>query len=129
MNLSRLKVASYLADNLSPQERPAAIRRVAAWLLSSRRRGQADNIARDVAAALEQEGYLYATVTSARPLTNDARTKITQFLSQAGTVNQVELIEAVDPLLISGLQIQTPSKQLDATGSTQLGQFVRKATQ
>lgn len=120
---SRAQVASWLADKL-PDERAAAVETAASWLVASRRVGQANYLARDVARELAFRGYVYARVTSARPLGHEAQSRIREFITEATQARQLELDIEVDPRLVGGVRIETPDAELDASVRTKLEQFV-----
>ena len=64
---SRMQVAAYIADHLR-DDRRGALRSAAAWLTEKGEPRQARYLARDVAQVLTERGYVWAQVTTARPL-------------------------------------------------------------
>lgn len=123
---SRMQVAAYVADHLT-DDRPGAVRSVAAWLLAKGQSRQARYLARDVAQVLTTRGYVLAQITTARPLGSEARAKIEQFIKEVTGARELELEAAVDPGLIGGITIETPGQALDASVRTKLARYVAEA--
>ncbi|HUD11222.1 MAG TPA: F0F1 ATP synthase subunit delta [Candidatus Saccharimonadia bacterium] len=120
---SRAQVASYIAEKL-PRERKAATLQAAAWLIDTKRAGQARYLARDVAQALAGRGYSLVQITSARPLDGRARDAIERYVkSQTGT-RELELETMLDPSLVGGVRIETPGMVHDASVRHMLAKFV-----
>ena len=120
---SRAKVADYVADQLR-EHRHKAITAAAAWLVENGRSRQAEYLARDVAAVLAERGYVYAKVTTARPLTHHARDEVALFIRKATGAKELELETRVDASLIGGAIIETPGAELDSSVRTRLARFV-----
>jgi len=121
---SRAQVAAHVADAL-PDGRTDALRSAAAWLVSTGRGRQAEYLARDVAKIMAGRGYVSATVTTARAVSDEARGQIEAFIRHATGAKHLELTLAVDPGIIGGARIETPDAQLDATVRTKLATFVQ----
>lgn len=110
--LSRRKIARYAADATTNGKVPeAVVREVAAYLLESRRERELELIVRAIEDELEQRGIVVATVTSARPIDDTLRGELARHIDG----KDVRLREVVDPNVIGGVRLQTPSRQLDAT--------------
>ncbi len=123
--LSRRKIASYYADELLAGKRDVATK-LAAYLLDTRRTRELQLIVRDVEDALATRGVLVADVAAARELSKDAKAAVTDFLKQSSGVKSVQVRETIDPDLLGGVRINTPSDELDATLRRKLTQL--KAT-
>lgn len=123
--LSRRKIASYYADELLAGKREVATQ-LAAYLLDTRRTRELQLIVRDVEDALAARGILVADIATARELSKDAKVAITDFLKQYSDVKSVQVRETIDPDLLGGVRINTPSDELDATLRRKLTQL--KAT-
>jgi|GEM_PF-396192 F0F1-type ATP synthase delta subunit len=131
---SRAQVAEVLAATLADGgshesraaavKRAAAVRQAAAWLVSTGRGRQADYLARDVAAVLERRGYALVRVVTARELEAGSRHKIEAYVKELTGVEKLELVTAVDPSLVGGVVIETPSARLDASVKQKLQKFV-----
>lgn len=122
---SRRQVAVYLAGQL-PSKRKAALRLAAAWLMRAGRADEATYLAQDVAAVLAECGYLPVTVTTARALSVKGRAAITASLQRKLDVATIELNERVDPAVIGGLMLTTPTAKLDATVRGRLARLVHE---
>ncbi len=123
---TRTQVAQYLTGKLT-NDRTEAVREAAAWLVATGRERQARYLARDVAKALSDDGYVFAHVTTARPVTTQTRAAVEQFLRTETGVRELELEFAVDERVIGGLRLETPTAQLDATVSHKLAKLVEGA--
>lgn len=121
---SRTQVAAYVAEKL-PTDRPAALRAAAAWLADTGRKRQAVYLARDVARELAEKGYVLARVTSARPLTAEAKTGIENFIKSETGATHLELETITDESVIGGVRIELPDAELDATVRKKLANFVQ----
>ena len=120
---TRTQVAEYLADQLT-SGRSSAVQQAAAWLVSRGRARQARYLARDVAAALVERGYVYARVTTARPLSAGARTAVETFIKRETGARQLELEVQINPLALGGLRLEVPAAELDATIQHRLATLV-----
>ncbi len=125
---SRTAVAEYLAGQLTAG-RSDAVTAAAAWLVSKGRRRQAAYLAGDVATVLASDGYLLARLTTARPLNDVSRQSIITFLKTKTGATTIELDEIVDPSVIGGLHLATPTAELDATVRRRLVRLVEGAHQ
>ena len=124
---SRMQVATYLADHLE-SGRADAMRSAAAWLTTEGKGRQARYLARDVAQVLTARGYVLVRITTARPLSSDARAKVEGFIKEATGARTVELEANVDADLIGGITIETPGQALDASVRTKLARYVEGAS-
>ncbi|NCU37864.1 hypothetical protein EOL96_02285 [Candidatus Saccharibacteria bacterium] len=110
--LSRRKIADYVAQQLTAGESvETLVMQVAAYLIESRRVREVDLVVRAIEDALMRRSVTVATVTSAQSLDESMRATITQLLN-APTVH---LREQVDPAVIGGVRIVTPTSRLDQT--------------
>ena len=123
---TRNQVAAHVATGLR-SDRPAALRLAAAWLIETGRERQAGYLARDIARVLAADGYMYAIVTSARALSDEARSSIETYLREAAGAKTVELEVQIDPGLIGGIRIETPEASLDATVRTKLAKLIERS--
>jgi F-type H+-transporting ATPase subunit delta len=111
---TRTQVAEYLAAGLKAK-RTETVRAAAAWLVTTGRTRQANYLTRDAAAALTRDGYLLARVTTARPLTAAARSAIETFLKRETSATEIELELIINPAVLGGTRIETPTAELDGT--------------
>ncbi len=123
---SRMQVATYVADHLA-EDRGGALRSAAAWLADKGQGRQARYLARDVAQVLASRGYVLAQVTTARPLSSEARREVERFIKEATGARELELESAVDAGLIGGIKLETPGQALDASVRTKLARYVAQA--
>ena len=91
---------------------------------------EVDLLVRDIEAELAERGEIVASVESARALDDSTRRKIEQFLASAASDKnskpKVSLRESIDPTLIGGFKLQTPTATLDATVSKKLNDLRAK---
>lgn len=121
MNVSRRVLARSVAAQLvagTPSE--TIVPRLAAYIVDSRLRTQTDQIISDIAYELSRQGVVEATVTTVRPLTKELRERIDRYIYDHERASAVVLDEVVDPALIGGVIIETPSSRLDASVATTL---------
>ena len=121
VKLSRRKIAAYLADELIAG-RPVT-HKLAAYLVESRRVREATLVVRDIETALAQRGVLLADVSSSRDLSAETARTISEYLKQTAGATTVELRSHVDPHLLGGVRIDTPSSRLDKTLRHRLNQL------
>lgn len=115
IRVSRRKLAEYWAEQLLAGH-PTSTDQLAAYLIDTKRTGEATLIARDVEFALLGHGVAVVDVTSARPLAHEASNEIATFIEKiAHAKTAVHLRTAVDATLLGGVKINLPSKELDST--------------
>ena len=120
---SRVQVAEYVADKLAT-DRGEALREAASWLVAHGKARQARYLVRDVAQVLADRGYVYARITTARPLSEPARKRVEDFIREHTGAKKIELTDTVDPEVIGGARIEIPGSELDSTVRTKLAKFV-----
>jgi len=121
--VSRVQVAEYVADKLASGRREA-LREAASWLVVHGKARQARYLARDVAQVMADRGYVYARVTTARPLAVLAREEVADFIRTHTRAKELELVTEVDPDVIGGARIELPGAELDSTVRTKLRRFI-----
>ena len=119
---TRTTVAEFVASQLV-HDRKDVIQEAAAWLVANKRVRQADYFVNDIAKYLQQQGYLYARVSSAYELDTKTKADIMNYLCELGP-KQVEVEYELDPGLIGGIKIQTPTAKLDASVRMKLDRLV-----
>jgi F0F1-type ATP synthase delta subunit len=120
---SRMQVATYVADHLR-DDRNHALRSAAAWLAEQGEAREARYLARDIAQVLAGRGYVFVRVTTAQPLSAEARAGVERFIKGVTGARELELDTAVDPEMIGGITIETPGQALDASIRTKLARYV-----
>ena len=113
--LSRRTLATYAAERLLAGD-STIIDELAALLIEERRTREADLLAADIEYQLAERGELVVTVETARPLAQSARHEIEAMFSG----KTVHIREIIEPALIGGFRMMTPSQLLDATIASRL---------
>jgi F0F1-type ATP synthase delta subunit len=126
MALSRRKLADQAARRIADGEsKTTVLRELAAYLIDSGRKHEADLLVRDIVTALIARGNVVGTVVSARPLTDEAKKTIDSFVKHHyADVKSVVLRERVDETVIGGMRIEFADKQLDATVANKLDKLM-----
>lgn len=120
--ISRRKIAIYIAEQLAAGKpvKPL-LNQAASYLVEHKQTNQAELLVRDIEALLASEhDIVLARVISARELSEGLITNIEQFVTSAQGAKQVEVSTSVDPSLLGGVIIRTPSAELDTTVRKQL---------
>jgi len=116
--VSRRKLAKYAAEQILAGN-DAVLEEIAGLLIYEKHEREIDLLVRDIEAELAENGEIVASVESARALDESTRRKIEQFLASAASDKnskpKVSLRESIDPTLIGGLKLRTPTATLDAT--------------
>jgi len=120
--LSRRKIAAVYADELLAGKKNIA-KKLAAFLIETRRERELDLIVRDIEASLAERGTLLADITSSRKLSREAMKEIQTYLKKTTDATTLHLRETVDPSLLGGVRIGVPGKELDATLRHRLNQL------
>lgn len=121
MKLSRRVLARHVAAELQAgKNRKDVVQSLAAYIIEHRLHGQLELILADVAANLAALGHIEATVTTARPLTDDLRKELLVYVERVEGSSDITLNESVDPSLLGGVIVETPGKRFDASVSTKL---------
>lgn len=112
MRLSRRKIAEYAADALMAGKSTATVlKQVAAYLYESRRTAEVDLVVRDIEQALADRGVVVADVTTAHPLSKEAKMHIASLVKSS----RVQLRETIDESVLGGVRVQLPGKRFDGT--------------
>lgn len=107
-----------------PARRAEILRSVAAYLIVHKQTAQAHLLVSDIARELTQsEGHLFAEVRSALALASTTRARLDAYLRQQTGATTIELAEAVEPALLSGVIIRTADEELDTTAQRKLKQL------
>ena len=116
--VSRKKLAKYAAEQILAGN-DAVLEEIAGLLIYEKHEREVDLLVRDIEAELAEGGEIVASVESARALDDNTRRKIEQFLatvaSDKNSKPKVSLRESIDPTLIGGFKLRTPTATLDAT--------------
>ena len=110
--LSRRKLAGYVADSVRDGVVPGdIIAELAAYLIETGRQRELTLIIRTIEDVLAERGMVVATVTSATPLDDALRQAVIARLQ----ADDVRLRDVVNPSVIGGVKVQTPSQTFDTT--------------
>lgn len=116
--VSRRKLAKYAAEQIMAGN-DTIMEEIASLLVYEKRQREIELLVRDVEAELAEHGEIVASVESARKLDVDTKRDIEKYLiSAVGTNNnksKVTLKESINPTLIGGFKLRTPTATLDAT--------------
>lgn len=120
--LSRRKLSGNAAARLAGGEsKKTVLRDIAAYLIDTGRKAEATLIVRDIESMLMDDGTAVGTVTSARPLSKTSLGNVESFIKQHDKhIKHVVLREQIDAELISGIKLELPGKQLDASVKAKL---------
>lgn len=119
--LSRRQVArSVAARLLAGDDSAAVLRQLAAYLVVNRLQKQLAMYVGDIEYELAQAGTVVANVTSARTLTPGLRQQLIDYVQAETSARRVVLEELIDPAIIGGVIVRTPTLTLDASVTTKL---------
>lgn len=124
--VSRRTIARTVVSRLiaEPQKQAYWIQSLGAYLVEHNLTKQADLILKDIVSELYiQAGELSVDVVSARPLTDQIRMQLTQYLTDRTSAQSVQMQESVDPNLLGGLIASTPDFEIDMSVRKQLNQL------
>lgn len=116
--LSRTKIANYAADQLQAGN-SEVVRDIAAYLVETGRTREAEPIVRTILDRLEQDGIVLADVTSVSGIDETIKSELMRLVG----ARQLELREHVDPAVLGGIRLETPSRRLDGTYAHRLTQL------
>lgn len=117
--LSRTKLAVYIADEIDRGRGARAVQQLAAYIVETRRIAEVELITRSIYEVLEARGHIVADVTTAEAIDVQLQTQIAELLG----ADQLEVRTHIDPDVLGGIRIDTPTRQLDATMARRLIQL------
>jgi len=127
--VSRRKLAKYAAEQIMASN-DTIMEEIASLLVYEKRQREIELLVRDVEAELAEHGEIVASVESARKLDVDTKREIEKYLMSAVGANnnksKVTLKESIDPTLIGGFKLRTPTATLDATIAKKLNDLRAK---
>ena len=127
--VSRRKLAKYAAEQVMAGN-DTIMEEIASLLVYEKRQREIELLVRDVEAELAEHGEIVASVESARKLDVDTKREIEKYLMSAVGANnnksKVTLKESIDPTLIGGFKLRTPTATLDATIAKKLNDLRAK---
>lgn len=121
MTVSRRVLSRHVAKELMAGASASAVTdQLAAYVVTHKLHGSLNEIIDDIRRELSKSGHVSAVVTTARPLDDELRAKVEKRIAANEQVQTVEMIETVDPGMIGGIIIETPTKRFDASIATKL---------
>lgn len=127
--VSRRKLAKYAAEQIMAGN-DTIMEEIASLLVYEKRQREIELLVRDVEAELAEHGEIVASVESARKLDVDTKREIEKYLMSAVGANnnksKVTLKESINPTLIGGFKLRTPTATLDATIAKKLNDLRAK---
>ena len=127
--VSRRKLAKYAAEQIMAGN-DTIMEEIASLLVYEKRQREIELLVRDVESELAEHGEIVASVESARKLDVDTKREIEKYLMSAVGANnnksKVTLKESIDPTLIGGFKLRTPTATLDATIAKKLNDLRAK---
>lgn len=121
MSVSRRVLARHIAQQLAAgANRGKLLQELAAYLVVHKQVTQLDMVIADIARNLAEMGTVKATVTVARPLSDELRQAITAYVARIEHADTVQIDEVVEPAQLGGIVIETPRKRFDASVLAQL---------
>lgn len=124
--ISRRRLAKAAVRMISdqPTQRNKIVRSLAAYLIANKQAKQLDLLIKDIASELQiSEGILTAEVQTAFELDNSTRAQLVDYLKKSTGTKHIELQQAVQPNLISGVIIRTADSELDTSARRKLKQL------
>lgn len=119
--LSRRQVArSVAARLLAGEDTTIVLRQLAAYLVVNRLQKQLTMYVGDIEYELAQAGTVVANVTTARTLAPELRQQLIDYVQTETSARRVVLEESIDPAIIGGVIVRTPTLALDASVATKL---------
>ncbi len=96
---------------------------LAAYVIEEGMTKQLDELINDIVYECALRGDSQVVVTTARPLTEDLRTLVMNFVRTHESASTISLAEVVDSSLVGGIVIETPSRRFDASVASSLKQL------
>lgn len=120
MAISRRILVRTIVDQLENEAVPVVMRRLAAYVIEHKMSRQLELILADTEAELARRGTVVADVTSARPLADESREAILDYIRGLTNVQKPELREKVDTDLLGGVIVRVAGTELDSSLKTKL---------
>ena len=120
--ISRRSLARYAVDQLVARQSVKKISAsLAAALIENKMAKQVDLVVADIDEELESRGLVArAVITSAHALSAQLKTRLASELKAAAKVDEVAMVEYIDPAIIGGFRIETARHTWDHTIARQL---------
>lgn len=114
--VSRRVLTRFVAKELIEGEKQSdVVTQLAAYIVEHRLQNDISLIVGDIAQNLAIMGRTTAYVTTARPLAPTLLAEVKRKVMSMESVKDAEIIELIDPNILGGVVIETPTKRFDAS--------------
>lgn len=121
MKTSRRVLSRHVALQLQQgTQRDTLLRSLAAYIVEHRLQNDIELIVADILWNLAQAGHVEAHVTTAHPLDSSLKQAVVEYVKRIESASEVEVRERIDPSVLGGIIVETPSKRFDASIATKL---------
>lgn len=120
MAVSRRVLVRTIVDQLETDKMAAVMRRLAAYVIENKLSSQIELIISDIEAELVKRKIVIADVMTARPLVEESREAILDYIRGLTNVKNAELRESIDESLLGGAIIKVAGTELDSSLKTKL---------
>lgn len=120
MAISRRVLVRTVVDQLENEATPVVMRRLAAYVIEHKLSRQLELIVTDIEAELARRSIVIADVTSARPLVDESREAILDYIRGLTGAKSPALRETVNEELLGGVIIKVAGTELDSSLKTKL---------
>lgn len=109
--IARSRLAQLIIDDPSKQ----TVRRVAAYMVQTKRAKQVDLLIKDIERLAAKDGHVIAHVRSAHELSSTVTKQITKMVRdmEPNGTDSVEIDTEIDSSLLGGVVVNTPEQELD----------------
>lgn len=120
MAVSRRVLVRTIVDQLESEKMAEVMRRLAAYVIENKLSSQIELIIADIEAELTRRKVVIADVMTARPLVDESREAILDYIRGLTSVKDPELRETIDESLLGGVIIKVAGTELDSSLKTKL---------
>lgn len=120
MAISRRVLVRAIVDQLEHEATPVVMRRLAAYVIEHKLARQLELILADIEAELAKRSVVMADVITARPLAEESRAAIVDYIRGLTGAKSPQLREKVDEDLLGGVVIKVAGTELDSSLKTKL---------
>ena len=119
--VSRRVLTRHIAEELYRGEKQSeVVTQLAAYIVEHKLQKDTSQIVGDIARNLTNMGRTTAYVTTARPLDPALLADVKRKVLAIESVKDAEIIELVDPTILGGIIIETPTRRFDASVARKL---------
>lgn len=120
MAVSRRVLVRTIVDQLEDDKTSVVMKRLAAYIIENKLAHQIELIIADIEVELARRNTVIADVTTARPLVEESREAILDYIRGLTNVQNPELRESIDESLLGGAIIKVAGTELDSSLKTKL---------